>query len=66
MQEGNYVQCQNCGHIYYTSDSFSIEEFVVKSRCPICKNDKGINCGKRKEDVYIYANINISPRYYLY
>lgn len=66
MQDGNYVQCQSCGHIYYTSSSFSEEDFIVESKCPICKNKKAINCGKNKEDVYIYMDINKDPRWYLY
>lgn len=66
MHDGNYVQCQYCGHIYYTEDNFSIEDFIIETECPICNNINGINCGKNLEDIYIFMDINNDPRFYMY
>lgn len=69
MHDGNYVQCQNCGHIYYVydiEDKFSTEDFIIKAECPICNNINGVNCGENLEDIYMFMNINKDPRFYMY
>ena len=66
MQDGNYVQCHNCGRVYYTKDSFSEEDFIVESKCPTCQDTKGINCGKNKEDIYLFYDNTKDPIFYLY
>ena len=65
-QDGSYVQCLYCGEIYQTKEMIPSEEFIVKTKCPHCGVKKGLNCGENREDIYLYANINILPRYYEY
>lgn len=66
MEKRTYIQCRNCGHIYYINDNLSIEDFIVKSECPKCGNKYGINCGKNIEDIYLFYDNTKDPRFYLY
>ena len=61
-----WIQCQECGHIYYIEKNVPVDELYVASVCPRCESEKGLNCGRSKDDVYLYANINVDPRYYQY
>ena len=63
---GTFVQCQYCGNIYYLDQKISVEELIVDCKCPQCGYTRALNCGEHKEDIYIYANETIDPRYYLY
>lgn len=65
-KQGTFVQCQCCGNIYLIPDEISIEKSLIKSDCPMCSGHVGLNCGYKKEDVYIYMNLNLDDRYYNY
>ena len=64
-KQSTFVQCQSCGNIYQIADKVSIEKSIIQSVCPRCGESIGLNCGD-KEDVYIYMNINLDERYYIY
>lgn len=63
---GNYMQCQYCGNIYYLDQEVSVDKLIIDSECPKCGYTRALNCGDRKEDIYLYMNESIDPRYYLY
>ena len=64
--QGCWIQCQSCGHIYYIEENVPIDKLYVTSVCPRCDGDLGLNCGSKKDDVCLFANINVDPRYYEY
>ena len=61
-----FVQCQNCGNIFLVDQEVSIDDFIVNAQCQKCGNKKAINCGNNREDVWLYANVNVDERYYIY
>ena len=63
---GSFVQCQCCGNIYYTEREIPIDAFMIYDICPMCGLTKALNCGKNKEDIYLYANESLDPRQYTY
>ena len=68
MSKGKeYVQCQNCGHIYRIKEKFNIEDLYVQIRCPKCRGETThLLCGDKEEDLYFTYNVNIDQRYYNY
>ena len=67
MQERTYIQCQKCGHVYHIETNIPIDKLYIASVCPGCgEYGKGLNCGNSEDDIYLYANINVDPRYYIY
>ena len=64
--KGCWVQCTQCGHIYWTEEDVPIEKLYVASGCARCGHGRGLNCGDKKEDVYSYYNPNLDERYYTY
>lgn len=62
----SYVQCLCCGNIYTTEIEIPINVLIVKSECPKCKHRKGLNCGNKEEDVYLYYDPVLDERYYRY
>ena len=66
-EQGTWIQCQQCGEIYFIQESVPIDKLYVASFCPRCNEyTKGLNCGDSIEDIYLFANINVDPRYYQY
>lgn len=65
-EQGCWIQCQHCGNIYHIDRNVPIDKLYVTSVCPRCGETKGLNCGNNKDDVYLFENINIDPRYYEY
>lgn len=65
-KQSTWVQCQSCGKIYQIADKVSIEKSIIQSVCPRCGDYVGLNCGDKEEDVYIYMNLNLDERYYIY
>ena len=65
-KEYTYVQCQCCGHLYIVDNKIPITMSIINSICPKCGNNIGLNCGNRKEDIYLYMNENLDWRYYNY
>lgn len=64
--KGIWVQCTQCGEIYYLDESVPIDRLYVTSICPRCGHDRGLNCGDKEEDIYFYADIVLDGRYYQY
>lgn len=60
------MQCQYCGNIYYLEQDVSIEELMIDSECPECGYGRALNCGESKDDIYIYMNEALDPRFYQY
>lgn len=65
-KERTWVQCLNCGHIHIVERKIPISVSVVKCECPRCEYLKGINCGNKEEDVYIFYDPGLDERYYNY
>ena len=64
QERETWVQCQNCGHIYTVTQPIPINILMVNSECPQCEWDIGLNCGDNQDDLYLYMNANVDPRYY--
>lgn len=66
-RDGTYVQCRDCGHIYYIEENIPINKLYITSFCPKCDEyGRGLNCGNSKDDLYLYCDVNADPRYYEY
>jgi predicted nucleic acid-binding Zn-ribbon protein len=63
-EDGSYIQCLNCGEIYSMERNIPISVSVVKSHCPKCGWNKGLNCGDKKEDIYYFYDPVMDRRYY--
>lgn len=59
-----HIQCQTCGIIYTVQRNISFEEMYVKANCPNCGIVTGLNLGDNEDDVYVFMNENVDPRYY--
>lgn len=62
-----YIQCTRCG-IISELDKYNkripIEQTYLCSYCNECQRvSKHINLGDIKDDIYLYADINIDQRY---
>lgn len=64
--EKTWIQCTECGEVYCIEKRISIEKMYVTSVCPRCGNEKGLNCGHDKDDLYLFADVNMDWRYYKY
>lgn len=65
--KGCWIQCNQCGYVYWTEEEVPIDRLYVASFCPGCNEyGNGLNCGDSKDDLYLYADINRDPRYYQY
>lgn len=66
MGEKSFIQCQCCGclHQVKTKDT-SEDDLYIEEYCPKCRDEtRHIWCGENREDVYIYYNVNVDPKYY--
>ena len=63
-QESTF-QCQVCGDLHTLKTRHNIDsELFITAHCPKCRGEtKHLWCGDG-QDVYIYYNLNIDPRYY--
>lgn len=64
--QGVWVQCTQCGKVYFIQESVPIDKLYITSVCSRCGNQKGLNCGDNKEDVYIYYDPTLDERFYKY
>jgi hypothetical protein len=65
--KGTWIQCQDCGEIFFIKEIIPIDKLYITSFCPICDDYvKGLNCGYDKSDIYLYMNENVDPRFYQY
>ena len=65
-RECTWIQCQCCGYIYMVERKIHIDASIIRSECPKCHYDKGLNCGSEKEEIYTYMNPNLDERFYIY
>ena len=65
-KEKTWIQCLNCGHIHIVERKIPISVSVVKLECPKCEWSKGLNCGNKEEDVYIFYDPGLDERYFNY
>lgn len=65
-QEGTWIQCTECGAIYWIDQEVPIDRLYVASYCKKCENEKGVNLGSDKDHIYEFMDINIDPRFYKY
>ena len=63
-KENTYVQCLNCGHIHIVNKKIPIKISVVRSYCPRCEWEKGLNCGYSETDVMELKDYYLDERYY--
>lgn len=62
-----WVQCTCCGKIYSIKRNVPIDVMYIDIECPFCDDGtRGLNCGESLDDIYLYCDINIDPRYYKY
>ena len=64
--QGTWVQCTECGKIFFIEEAVPIDELYVTAVCSRCGNYKAINCGNKKEDIYHYYDPYLDERYYEY
>lgn len=60
-----WFQCQQCGYLHKEKIRDNSENLYIKIECPKCRGEtKHVCVGEHKEDVYLYGNLNVDPRYY--
>lgn len=64
--QGTWVQCTECGKIFFIEEVVPIDKLYVTAVCSHCDNYKAINCGNKKEDIYRYYDPYLDERYYEY
>ena len=65
-ETGSYLQCLCCGNIYTTDRKIPVSVLITTSECPQCGHKKGLNCGNKEEDIYLYYDPVLDERYYKY
>ncbi len=65
-EKGCWVQCCQCGNIYHIQEPVPIDRLYVTSECTRCGNERGLNCGNNKDDIYIYYDQVLDERFYKY
>ena len=65
-QDGTYIQCTECGAIYWIDREVPIDRLYVDAYCGKCENERGLNLGSDEDCIYELMDINIDPRYYEY
>lgn len=61
-----YLQCQQCGYVFKMEIKGVEKEtsgFII-GQCPRCKGTDMLRIGETPDDVYLYYNVNVDPRYY--
>ena len=64
--KGCWVQCCQCGNIYYIQEPVPIDRLYVPSECTRCGHERGLNCGNNKNDIYMYYDQVLDERFYKY
>ena len=65
-EKGSWIQCTECGKIYYIDREVPIDKMYITCVCPRCDHTRGLNLGDDVTDKYLYADVNIDERYYQY
>lgn len=63
---GEWLQCQSCGDLKQVDTSkYKIEDDIyIRMKCTKCNNKSAHLLLGSKDDVYLYINSNVDPRYY--
>lgn len=66
MREGQQYQCQICGSLQKSKESFNIDnDLFIKMKCKHCgKETDHLWVGEDELDLYTMYNLNVDPRYY--
>lgn len=64
--QGTWIQCAHCGHIYYIEKSVPESKLYIQSECARCGCNKGLNCGSNEDEIYDFYNPNLDERYFEY
>ena len=62
--EKTYIQCLNCGNIHIVDRKIPMSISIVRSWCPRCEYEKGLNCGYSEMDVIELKSYDLDERYY--
>lgn len=69
MSDTIWLQCQHCGHLHKvkTKDVSDEDLYIEEIHCPRCRDEtKHLLIGEYEDDVYIYGNVNLDNRYFIY
>ena len=66
MRQGSWIQCTHCGKIQFVENLHSIDKLYLTFECSKCGWHKGINCGDKEEDIYLYYDPVMDEKYYNY
>ena len=63
---GEWLQCQSCGNLHKVDiTKYNIEDDIyVKTKCTQCNTKSTHLLLGCEDDVYLYINLNVDPRYY--
>ena len=65
-EQGTWIQCAHCGHMYYIERNVSNNKLYITSECSRCGCKKGLNCGSNESEIYDLYNLNLDERYFKY
>lgn len=65
-ENSSYIQCLSCGEIYTVERKLPISVSIVRSECPRCQYEKGLNCGHNEMDVLELKDWTLDERYFNY
>jgi hypothetical protein len=67
MGEKGYYQCRSCGFIHKEKIKFNINDLYIDMICPKCKKKiPHLWVGEKPEDIYLYFDNTLDPRYFNY
>ena len=61
-----FLQCQSCGEIFEYPRIVRIDTLYLQAHCQNCGMATALNLGSKEEDIAIYMNSNIDPRFFDY
>ena len=64
--KGTWIQCSQCGQVYWIEEEVPIDKLYITSYCPRCDGIRGLNCGSDKNNIYLYYDNTKDPRWYYY
>ena len=61
-----FLQCTDCGKIYRAIRNASVEQLYINNECPSCGHYRAINLGPNQDDIYLYYDVSLDERYFIY
>lgn len=66
-RQGCWLQCTQCGEIYFVDQKVPIDKLYVTSVCARgCGCEQALNLGDDESEIYYYYNSNLDERFYQY